>query len=983
MDFGLGLVLSFTDNASAGINNAVNSLTQLTQTAEGASASLNEMASLSALSVVSNQLGTAFTSAGSAILGIFGTLIGETQKTGSEFENFRVTLNALYGDTQRAESAISQLLDFSIKSPFEVGEVKDMLVVLQSQGVDAFSNITGGISGARQETLSWIADLMAFKPDEATSRWKRALTNYLGSGEDRMLRNILDMGDIDQILGHDVGATVEERLNDIIEIVEKKNLTGLAENLSHTWQGVQSNIQDAFTKIYKSVADNGVFDNLKSSFMNLSGAILMLDNTQLEALGKTIAGGLNIIIAPLTFVANKLNSLIMSIVDLCQTNPELVKLGMVFVAIVGALLLLVGVVLKVTSAFSGLTLMYMAFGSSFKAIGTFLITKSKMMIAKILPLIATLGLLYLAWKTNFLGIRTIVTGFVSNLTSSFREAKTAVNGSVRDVVETLGENLQKKDFFSKLTIGLMRTQILFRALSEAWNGNTLSADTMHKAEALGIKPLIESILKLKYRFEEFKDGFIQGWNDINNKIGEAIKNTFDIEPINGFFEGAKNLFESLSSADPQAWKDFGNTLGEVTAVIVPLVAGVYVAYKAILAIVGIVKLGIGIFKGLFTVIKVVGGFLTSVFGTVVSVVAGVIMAVSSFIDMFKHGFSQIKEIIMVVGIALATIGAIILGAPAFIAGVIGAIVAAVATLVILIKDNWQAIKDCISTFCESIKATTEAIFNGIASFFSTVLSTIFNTIVSILTAIVSFFVFIFGGIRDVVSGALEWIGTRVTNGLNAVKSTFTSILSAVANTVSSKFNAVKNKISEIIENAKSVVSNGLNAIKGFFDNLTLKLPHIPLPHFEITGSLSLNPPSVPHLSVEWYERGGVFNKPSLIGVGENGEEAVMPLERNTGWIGKLAGLINSEMRNDSNLTPTSTRQYNTENQGDSNYKYYTTNNSETKTEQYDVDNSITFNEGAIQLNVQNATEEEAIRLAKKIMEYIKRQRELDKMLAYS
>lgn len=396
MDFGLGLVLSLTDNATAGLNNAVNSLNTLTQVAENASQSLNSLASLSAFSAVSNQIGGSFIKAGGSILGVFTTLLGKVQQTGSEFESFRMTLNNLYGDSQKAENAISQLLDFSIKSPFEVGEVKDMLIVLQSQGIDAFENITNSITGARQETLSWIADLMAFKPDVQTARWKLAITNYLGSGDSRALRNVLDMGKIDEILGHGIGDTTEERMNDLVEIVEKKNLYGLADNLSHTWQGVASNISDAFTKIYKSIADNGVFDKLKASFMGLSGAILSLDNDQLEALGKTLAEALNIIVTPITYISEKLNNLINSIINLCQTNPEIVKLGVVITAIVGALVVLAGISLKFMSALGMISIGLTTFSTSFKAVSGLLKSGSLKILSSLIPLTAALGLMYLA-----------------------------------------------------------------------------------------------------------------------------------------------------------------------------------------------------------------------------------------------------------------------------------------------------------------------------------------------------------------------------------------------------------------------------------------------------------------------------------------------------------------------------------------------------------------------------------------------------------
>ena len=67
-------------------------------------------------------------------------------------------------------------------------------------------------------------------------------------------------------------------------------------------------------------------------------------------------------------------------------------------------------------------------------------------------------------------------------------------------------------------------------------------------------------------------------------------------------------------------------------------------------------------------------------------------------------------------------------------------------------------------------------------------------------------------------------------------------------------------------------------ISGVFKNMDLSLPHIDLPHFSIQGEFSLNPPSIPTIGVEWYAKGGYFNNASVIGVGEAGKEAVLPLE---------------------------------------------------------------------------------------------------------
>ena len=87
---------------------------------------------------------------------------------------------------------------------------------------------------------------------------------------------------------------------------------------------------------------------------------------------------------------------------------------------------------------------------------------------------------------------------------------------------------------------------------------------------------------------------------------------------------------------------------------------------------------------------------------------------------------------------------------------------------------------------------------------------------------------------------------------------------------------------------------------------------------------------------------------------------------------------------EANLIPSNTNNT-TNNGGDTtnNQRYLTTNNNNNQTSHYDVDNSVTFAEGAIQVTVQNATEEEALRLAQKVMEYIKRQKELDRMVKYA
>ena len=126
----------------------------------------------------------------------------------------------------------------------------------------------------------------------------------------------------------------------------------------------------------------------------------------------------------------------------------------------------------------------------------------------------------------------------------------------------------------------------------------------------------------------------------------------------------------------------------------------------------------------------------------------------------------------------------------------------------------------------------------------------------------------------------QWANTmkeKVTSAWETLKSNVSEKVENIKSTVKQKFDDIKSSIQEKIESARDKVKEAIEKIKGFFD-FTWKLPHIDLPHFSIEGKFSLDPPSIPHFSVDWYKTGGVFDSPSVIGVGEAGPEAVVPLE---------------------------------------------------------------------------------------------------------
>lgn len=404
-----------------------------------------------------------------------------------------------------------------------------------------------------------------------------------------------------------------------------------------------------------------------------------------------------------------------------------------------------------------------------------------------------------------------------------------------------------------------------------------------------------------------KTFFSDTWNAISSFFSGILTGikTFFTDTWNSivsFFSGIlSGIYSSVTGTMTEIHDTFTNIWDSITG----FLSGAWETIKNIVTV-GIMAVK-EIISAAFQIITLPFRFIwENCKDTVISIWETIKSVIGEKIDAVKEKITTVTTAIS--NVASAAWNAISSTASSLWEGIKGTIGSKIDAAKEKVRTATSAITSVASSAWSSVSSTASSLWSTISSTVSSKISAARSAVSSATSTITSVASSAWSSVSTAASSKWESVRSTISSKLNSAKSTVSSLMSGITSTMSSglssalstvtgKFSSIYSTISSKMSAARDAVGNAISALKSKF-NFSWSLPHLKLPHVSISGSFSINPPSVPHFGISWYKDGGILTRPTIFGAagnnllagGEAGAEAVVPLA--TLW-DKLETMITS------------------------------------------------------------------------------------------
>lgn len=382
-------------------------------------------------------------------------------------------------------------------------------------------------------------------------------------------------------------------------------------------------------------------------------------------------------------------------------------------------------------------------------------------------------------------------------------------------------------------------------------------------------------------------------------VADVIGNIFDalgglIDFIAGVFTGDwQRAWEGIKTFFSAIWDAIKNIVSAVWSAIKAIIStALGVISSVISAVLNTIKtIFQTIWEAIKTLINTVWNAIKSIISTTINAISTIISTVLNAIKTtFSTIFESIKNTVTTIFNAIKT----------FITTTINTISTTISTVLNIIKTTFstilESIKNTVTTVFNAIKSTITTIINAVSTTISTVLNSIKTTFSTILESIKTTVNTIFNAIKSKITTIMGTIQSGISTALSSIKTTWSNMWESMKTTVVNIFNGIWSSIKGVInsiiggvEKMANGVINGINGMIRALNNLSFDVPDwVP----EIGGkTFGFNISTIGNVSIPRLAKGGIVDQATIAMVGEAGQEAVVPLENNTGWMDKVAARI--------------------------------------------------------------------------------------------